>query len=64
MYPVLKHLEKKELLQSYWNVSENGMKRKFYIITNKGKKELQERVNAWDRVRLLIQSCQKGVTYE
>ncbi len=64
LYPALKRLEKKELLQSYWNESESGMKRKFYTITDKGKKELQKKVNAWERVTSLIQVCQKGVIYE
>ena len=37
LYPALKEIEKKEFLESYWNESENGMKRKFYTITDKGK---------------------------
>jgi PadR family transcriptional regulator, regulatory protein PadR len=64
LYPALKRLEKKEFLESYWNQSENGMKRKFYTITSKGKKELQKKVNSWERVTSLIQTCQKGVIYE
>ena len=42
LYPALKRLEKKEFLESYWNESENGMKRKFYTITDKGKKIAEE----------------------
>ena len=39
------------------------MKRKFYTITDKGKK-LQKKVNSWESVTALIQACQKGVIYE
>ena len=59
-----KEIREKEFLESYWNESENGMKRKFYTITDKGKKELQKKVNSWESVTALIQACQKGVIYE
>ena len=40
MYPVLHKLEKRQLILSFWKTSENGRKRKYYKITNKGREEL------------------------
>lgn len=42
LYPILHSLEKEELVESYWEVAE-GRKRKYYNITRKGTKKLQEK---------------------
>ena len=60
LYPALKRLEQKDLINSYWGESETGMKRKFYRITTSGKKILEEKLTAWDSVTALIKTCQKG----
>jgi len=60
LYPALKRLEQKDLINSYWGESETGMKRKFYHITTSGKKILEEKLTAWDSVTALIKTCQKG----
>ncbi|QWG61067.1 PadR family transcriptional regulator [Bacillus mycoides] len=60
LYPALKRLEQKDLINSYWGESETGMKRKFYRITTNGKKILEEKLTAWDSVTTLIKTCQKG----
>ncbi|PEE34465.1 PadR family transcriptional regulator [Bacillus pseudomycoides] len=60
LYPALKRLEQKELISSYWDESETGMKRKFYTITTNGQKVLEEKLTAWDSVTALIKVCRKG----
>ena len=47
LYPVLHRLEKQELIQSRWGVSETGRKRKYYQINEKGSKVLTEQQNQW-----------------
>ena len=46
LYPILHELEKKDLIESFWNV-ENGRRRKYYKITSKGLKELKLRESEW-----------------
>lgn len=47
LYPILHALEKKESIESYWEVSE-GRKRKYYRITDRGRKLLKEKQQEWD----------------
>lgn len=42
LYPILHALENEELVESYWETAE-GRKRKYYAITKKGTKKLQEK---------------------
>jgi transcriptional regulator len=46
LYPVLHKLEKNKMLQSYWQEYE-GRRRKYYTITKKGKKLLDEKTAEW-----------------
>ncbi|MBF4692582.1 PadR family transcriptional regulator [Fusibacter ferrireducens] len=46
LYPILHALEKKEHIESYWDSIE-GRKRKYYKITDKGRKNLNERQSEW-----------------
>jgi DNA-binding PadR family transcriptional regulator len=54
MYPVLHKLEKKGLIESFWKASYTGRKRKYYRITNKGKKELHQEKENWNTVNNII----------
>lgn len=46
LYPILHALEKEKLLESYWQEFD-GRKRKYYHITEKGKKELHTKSAEW-----------------
>lgn len=46
IYPVLKRLDEKKLIDSYW-VMDEGRPRKYYKITNSGKKELKKHKKEW-----------------
>ncbi|WP_425449282.1 PadR family transcriptional regulator [Dethiothermospora halolimnae] len=61
LYPALKRLENKELLESYWGDSQGGGRRKYYKITDKGIKELSKKVKEWRKVDKLIKVCYEGV---
>lgn len=60
LYPALKRMEQKNLIESYWGESESGMKRKFYRITKAGKQELEKKLDYWGQITALIQACRKG----
>ena len=47
LYPVLKKLEKRELLRSRWSQTIAGKKRKYYSITMKGMNELNNYKGQW-----------------
>lgn len=60
LYPALQRLEQKKYLSSYWGDSETGGRRKFYSITELGRKILQQKMNDWDKLNELINTCRKG----
>ncbi|MEM8484612.1 MAG: PadR family transcriptional regulator [Bacteroidota bacterium] len=47
LYPVLHRLERQGLIQSVWRKSEKGRKRKYYLITEAGVKELADAQRQW-----------------
>lgn len=46
LYPVLHALEQEKFLQSYWE-EHDGRKRKYYHISKKGLKQLQDKKEEW-----------------
>ena len=48
LYPALHRLEYKKLLSSDWKSTETGREAKFYILTVKGKKQLDVEVRKWE----------------
>jgi DNA-binding PadR family transcriptional regulator len=47
LYPCLHRMESEGLIKSFWEVAENGRKRKYYGITRKGKAALTEKAVEW-----------------
>lgn len=60
LYSALKRLEKNDTLEFYWGDSESGARRKYYRITDTGKKVLEEKMNEWNEVNKLVQVCYEG----
>jgi PadR family transcriptional regulator, regulatory protein PadR len=50
LYPVLHRLESQGLIRSEWRLGESVRKRKYYLITPKGKKVLKAEKTQWERV--------------
>ena len=46
LYPILHAMEKEKQVESYWR-EVDGRKRKYYHITKKGKKLLEEKTEEW-----------------
>jgi len=60
LYPILHGLEEKRYISSYWD--ETGVKkRKYYSITNEGKKHLKEKKEEWKTFSLGINEVLGGV---
>lgn len=63
LYPALKRLEMKDFLECYWIDLENSGRRKYYRITDKGKKQLSAKVMEWRKVDSLIRICLEGLVW-
>jgi transcriptional regulator len=50
LYPALHRLEDKGWLQAEWKESETGREAKFYKLTKKGYKQMQEQSLNWERL--------------
>lgn len=61
LYPALQRLEKKNLINSYWGEAQSGARRKYYRITEEGRKDLEGRLKQWDALIHLVNSCREGI---
>jgi transcriptional regulator len=50
LYPALHRLEKRGWLAADWGESDNGRQAKFYKLSAKGKKQLAEEHETWNRL--------------
>ncbi|MEZ4417028.1 MAG: PadR family transcriptional regulator [Gemmatimonadota bacterium] len=49
LYPALRRLERRGLVESEWGITETGREAKFYSLTRQGRKELEAGVRSWSR---------------
>ncbi|MEG0775407.1 helix-turn-helix transcriptional regulator [Clostridium sp.] len=54
LYPILHTLEGEAMIESYWNESEGGRKRKYYKITEKGKLHMEDKKDEWSLFRKAV----------
>lgn len=54
LYPALKRLEEKQLIESYWQSANLVGKRKYYRITDLGKTVLKDKLQQWSQITNLI----------
>ncbi|MFT4415614.1 PadR family transcriptional regulator [Fredinandcohnia humi] len=54
LYPALKKLELNGHVDSYWQNSTDGPRRKYYRITSSGKKALEEQKHEWNVFRRIM----------
>ena len=62
LYPILHGLEQKGFIVSYWDES-TAKKRKYYAITDKGKKQLKEKKEEWKLFSNGINQVLGGVSF-
>ena len=60
LYPLLLGLEKKGLLESYEENADSARIRKYYRLTNKGKKHLKEKTNEWKEYSSAVSKILEG----
>lgn len=59
LYAALKRMERKNWIASYWKDTENG-RRKYYQMTNEGKKELKQKQENWEWMNDLIKKSSES----
>lgn len=60
LYPVLHRLESRALVESYWQPSNTGRKRKYYSITSAGRAELKDKKRQWSVVADVLAKLWNG----
>lgn len=59
LYPLLSRLRREELLEYDWQESELGPPRKYYSLTKKGEKHLEELQEYWNILHKTLNSFRK-----
>ena len=54
IYPVLKKLESRGLIRSYWKKADNDRHRKYYTILPEGKKQFERNMHEWEMIYSLF----------
>ena len=49
LYPALRRLEKKKLVEASWGPTQTGREAKFYALTEAGERHLEHGLNHWGR---------------
>lgn len=63
LYPILHKLEEKKYISSYWN-EVSGKKRKYYAITNDGKKHYEAKKEEWKKFSESVNQVIGGALFE
>jgi PadR family transcriptional regulator, regulatory protein PadR len=50
LYPALYRMEERKWISSYWGLSENNRRAKFYKLTKAGRKQLEDQSANWKRI--------------
>ena len=61
LYPVLHRLEKLGQIESFWQASENGRKRKYYRIKQPGVESLQAHQEQWQAMHDILERSWKNI---
>lgn len=64
LYPLLNRLAKDGLLAYEWQESEQGPPRKYYWLTDEGKRLLNELKDVYQKLHASINTLEEGVTHE
>jgi PadR family transcriptional regulator len=54
LYPALLRLEQRRWIKSSWGVSDNNRKAKFYELTKRGRRQIAQETESWERTVALI----------
>ena len=54
LYPALARLERQGLLEGEWGTSDNNRKAKYYTLTARGRRQLKEKTERWNRAAIAM----------
>jgi PadR family transcriptional regulator PadR len=54
LYPALYRLEQQALIKAEWDKSDNNRQAKYYELTRKGRKQLTEETESWERLSAAV----------
>ena len=54
LYPVLKKMESKDWIEGTWKKAESGRERRYYMLTEKGERELEQQYSQFNFINDLI----------
>lgn len=60
LYPILHSLESESMIESYWEDNTSSRKRKYYKITDKGRRGLKQKHQEWDIFRVAVDKVLLG----
>lgn len=64
LYPLLHRLETEDLIESFWQPSESGPRRKYYRLTPKGQRAVDKEKGQWMTVHnVLVKLWQPSVSF-
>lgn len=63
LYPILHGLEQQGMITAYDSVSEEGRQRRYYRITEKGRKLLYEKKEEWETYAKAVKNVMGGISY-
>lgn len=61
LYPMLHGLENEKAIESYWEVAENGKRRKYYQLTKSGRELLAKKKEEWSQYSNAVNAVIGGV---
>ena len=61
IYPMLRRFQKEKRVKTYLRESSSGPPRKYYSITEEGKKYYEESVREWEELILSVERIMKGM---
>ncbi len=64
LYPMLHALENEKAIEAYWVDADNGKRRKYYRITNVGRKLFKEKKKEWELYSNTVNKILGGVLIE
>ena len=59
LYPALHRLEKAKLIEGRWEDTSNNVRRRYYLITDKGLQALTDRLSEWQRFTIAMDSIMR-----
>ncbi|HJQ36464.1 MAG TPA: PadR family transcriptional regulator [Thermoanaerobaculia bacterium] len=60
LYPALFRLEAKGLIDAEWDTSENNRRAKYYSLTRKGRRQLEQELASWQRFATAMKLVLEG----